>query len=73
MRRLALLVALIALPSTVNATGFTDIGDDLSRSVHERVSLDGYFRWRSEVLYNLDLDRDLTPSGVPLFLVHVGR
>ena len=43
-------------------------------SPHDRteVELHGYFRLRSESLYNLDLDRGLDPSGNPLFTVPLG-
>ena len=52
-----------------HATGFTDIGQDI-RSHHEtEVEFHGYLRTRGELLYNLDLDRGLTPSGQPLFPV----
>jgi uncharacterized protein (TIGR04551 family) len=36
------------------------------------VELSGYFRSRGEMLYNLDLDHGLTPSGAPLFPVSPG-
>ena len=36
------------------------------------VELHGYFRSRGEMLYNLDLDHGLTPSGAPLFPVPPG-
>jgi uncharacterized protein (TIGR04551 family) len=65
---LACTVALLLMPSRpAGATGFTDVGDDLASRTEAGVSLHGGFRLRGESLYNLDLDRGLTPSGKPLF------
>ena len=44
-----------------------------SRATDVAVKLDGYLRARAEDLYNLDLDRGLTPSGQPLFPVPLGN
>ncbi|MFI5302973.1 MAG: TIGR04551 family protein, partial [Polyangiales bacterium] len=55
--------------ATAHATGFTDVGEDLHARDKTEVSVDGYFRTRAEYLYNLDLDRGLTPSGQALFPV----
>ncbi|HEY3355568.1 MAG TPA: TIGR04551 family protein, partial [Polyangia bacterium] len=68
---LALLCFALALaaPRPAAATGFTDLGQDISRHTEMGVAFGGYFRLRTEGLYNLDLDRGLTPSGQPLFPV----
>ena len=68
------LVAPIALGgalfcATAHATGFTDVGDDLHPRDKTEVTLNGAFRIRAESLYNLDLDRGLTPSGQTLYPV----
>jgi uncharacterized protein (TIGR04551 family) len=63
-------IALTAmLPRSAQATGFTDIGQDLKPRDAAEVTLHGYLRTRLEALGNLDLDRGLTPSGDPLFPV----
>jgi uncharacterized protein (TIGR04551 family) len=72
MKRLAALACTFALAASTapaNATGFTDIGQDITPRQETHVDVDGYFRLRSAWLYNLDLDRGLTPSGKPLFPV----
>jgi len=51
------------------ATGFHEIGQDYKPREKTEVDLSGYLRTRGEALYNLDLDRGLTPSGTPLFPV----
>lgn len=51
------------------ATGFTDIGDDLRTHVRSMFDLHGQFRLRTEMFYNLDLDRGPTPSGQLLYPV----
>jgi uncharacterized protein (TIGR04551 family) len=51
------------------ATGFHEVGQDYLPREHTEVDLTGYLRTRGEALYNLDLDRGLTPSGQPLFPV----
>jgi hypothetical protein len=51
------------------ATGFHEIGQDYKPRERTEVELSGYFRTRGEALYNLDLDRGLTPSGLPVFPV----
>jgi uncharacterized protein (TIGR04551 family) len=64
----------VLLASTrAGATGFTDIGEDIVPRTDLGVTLDGYLRARAEDLYNLDLDRGLTPSGQPLFPVPLGN
>ena len=71
MRQLALLAVsfLIALPGTARATGFTDIGEDIARHEEFALELHGLFRFRAELLHNLDLDRGPTTSGAPIFPV----
>ncbi len=51
------------------ATGFHEIGQDYLPRDKTEVQVSGYLRTRGEALYNLDLDRGLTPSGQPLFPV----
>jgi uncharacterized protein (TIGR04551 family) len=55
--------------NVAQATGFTDIGDDLRAHVRSMFELHGAFRLRGEMFYNLDLDRGPTPSGQLLFPV----
>ncbi|MCC6527935.1 MAG: hypothetical protein IT373_35140 [Polyangiaceae bacterium] len=50
------------------AAGFTDYGADLE-SPPKIFELDGYFRTRGSLFYNLDLDRGPTPSGEIFFPV----
>ncbi len=69
MKRLILALALVLVPTTAAATGFTDIGEDIATRGDSMVEIDGYFRTRGELLNNLDLDHGLTPSGKPLFPV----
>ncbi len=66
----ASLVGLVASPAL--ATGFSDAGQDLHPRDKTEFDVHGYFRTRTEVLSNLDLDRGLTPSGQPLFPVPSG-
>jgi len=75
VRRLTVLAgaALLFAASPARATGFTDIGEDIVPRTDVAVKLDGYLRARAEDLYNLDLDRGLTPSGQPLFPVPLGN
>ncbi len=64
--------ALALAESLAGATGFTDIGEDIVPRTDTAVRVNGYMRVRGEDLYNLDLDRGLTPSGKPLFPVPFG-
>ena len=65
-----LVVALVVLaPLAVSASGFTDIGQDIEKETETVVRANGALRMRLEALYNLDLDRGLTPSGQSLFPV----
>lgn len=67
----ALLVAALLWPMAARATGFTDV-DPPAATGHTSVQLNGAFRLRGELLDNLDLDRGLTPAGLPLFPVPMG-
>lgn len=64
---IGLLVGL--LPAPTLAQGFTDIGQDVRPREATEFEIHGALRLRGEALVNLDLDRGLTPSGVPLFAV----
>jgi uncharacterized protein (TIGR04551 family) len=65
----ALLLAATAIASEARATGFTDYGQDFVPNSDAIVKLNGYYRLRADALYNLDLDRGPTPSGIPIFPV----
>ena len=67
------LVLLVLVPLTAFAAGLDDHGEDLFTREKLEVKLGGYFRVRSELLNNLDLDRGLTPSGRPLYAVPLGN
>ncbi len=43
--------------------GFTDVGQDLEGRDHPLFAVEGYYRTRGELLYDLDLSRGPTPSG----------
>jgi uncharacterized protein (TIGR04551 family) len=64
---------LLLVTPSARATGFTDIGEDIVPRTDTAVRINGYLRVRAEDLYNLDLDRGLTPSGQPLFPVPLGN
>lgn len=64
----AALTTLAAAPGA-HATGFTDIGQDLRAHRDAAFEAHGMLRARGEWLYDLDLDRGLTPSGQPLYPV----
>ncbi|MBI2892429.1 MAG: TIGR04551 family protein [Deltaproteobacteria bacterium] len=64
-------LVLASAPAPANATGFTDIGQDIVPRTETAVDVDGALRLRGQVLYNLDLDRGFGPSGEPLFPVPV--
>lgn len=71
MKRVAFasLLALLAFGSEARATGFTDYGQDFTPNQDTVVKLNGYYRMRADMLYNLDLDRGTTPDGTPIFPV----
>lgn len=62
-------VLLLSVSGSAWATGFTDAGQDLGSHAQGPIVIDGSFRVRGGVLYNLDLDRGPTPNGRPLFAV----
>ncbi|HUH01775.1 MAG TPA: TIGR04551 family protein [Kofleriaceae bacterium] len=70
-------VGLAGAQLPAHADGFAELGAELTprkyASPRDRteVILHGSMRVRGEALYNLDLDRGLTPSGDPLFPVPV--
>lgn len=64
----AFLGATAAAPHA-RATGFSERGQDYIPRERTEVDVSGYLRTRGEALYNLDLDRGLTPSGQPIFPV----
>jgi len=66
---LGLALAALAWAAPAGATGFTELGQELKPRSDVGIKLEGYFRTRGELLYNLDLDRGLTPSGQPLYPV----
>ncbi len=59
----------LAAASPAQASGFTDIGQDIESEAETTVRFSGALRARFELLYNLDLDRGLSPSGQALFPV----
>lgn len=69
VRRAAVALALALFSPHAGATGFHEIGQDFRPRERTDVEVAGYLRTRGEALYNLDLDRGLTPSGAPLFPV----
>ena len=66
------LLVLLLLANQARATGFTDLGQDIAPRRGTGISLDGSLRTRGEALWNLDLDRGLTPSGQALFPTPLG-
>jgi uncharacterized protein (TIGR04551 family) len=74
---LALVASLGPGQARADSAGFEQHVDDGSTSFASppetsSVEFSGYFRSRGEMLYNLDLDHGLTPSGAPLFPVPPG-
>lgn len=69
----ALAGALTLAPASARATGFTDIGEDIKAQTETTVKVNGTFRTRGEVLYDLDLNRGPTPSGQFLFPLPVSN
>ncbi len=65
-----LFLALVISPvSIASASGFTDIGQDIEAEAETVIRFSGALRTRFELLYNLDLDRGLSPSGQALYPV----
>ena len=70
---LGVFAALLAATTGARATGFTDIGQDITPRESAEVKVSGYLRTRGEALTNLDLDRGATPSGQLLFPVSLSE
>ncbi|HTM21489.1 MAG TPA: hypothetical protein VL172_13305, partial [Kofleriaceae bacterium] len=74
MRWMAM-AALLAVAGDARGDGLIDVGSELRArrfaGPREKTEVDlaGMLRLRGEALWNLDLDRGLTPSGQPLFPV----
>jgi uncharacterized protein (TIGR04551 family) len=66
-------VAILFVVRTASATGFTDTGEDIVPRDKFDYAVDGYLRLRGEMLYDMDLNRGLTPSGQPLFPVDLSN
>jgi uncharacterized protein (TIGR04551 family) len=62
-------LSLLLAASPAHATGFSDYGRELGAEATETVTIDGYYRVRGDLLYNLDLDRGPSPSGQLLYPV----
>jgi uncharacterized protein (TIGR04551 family) len=69
--RLLAITLICSVSVTAGATGFTDV-DPPPATGKAEVHLDGAFRVRGVLLDNLDLDRGLTPAGLPIFPVPAG-
>src|SRR5262249_20620723 len=65
----AALATTLVVAESASATGYNEIGQDYKLREKTDVQLSGYMRTRGEGLYNLDMDRGLTPSGTPIFPV----
>lgn len=66
---LAFFALVTAEPKRAQATGFTDLGEDIVAREKVTVDVAGYLRTRGTAYGNLDLDRGPTPSGQLLFPV----
>lgn len=64
-------VLVVASVGTARA-GFEELGTALGDRVDRHILWEGSFRIRSELFYNLDLDRGPTPSGELVFPVPLG-
>lgn len=73
MKHLATLamISTCLVSTTASAGNLREVGDDFDEFRESVVQVNGYFRARGEALYNLDLDRGLTPSGEALFQVPI--
>lgn len=67
----ALTTALTLATAPAQATGFTDVGEDIKAQTETAIKVTGTMRVRGAAFYNLDLDRGPTPSGQLLFPVPV--
>jgi len=72
MKRASVIACALLITGRANATGFTDVGQDLKPRERSEVRVEGNFRVRGELLRNLDLDRGLSPSGQSLFPINEG-
>lgn len=69
-RTFGLTLALALAPATAQAQArFEELGTHLGDRVDRLIHWHGAFRTRSNLFWNLDLDRGPTPSGAPLFPV----
>ena len=62
-------VASLAAPALAQRSGYTDVGQAIEAEAETVLEAHGALRVRAEALYNLDLDRGLSPSGQSLFPV----
>jgi len=67
-----LAVLILSGVSSLAQADFTDLGQDIASETHTVVRFSGSLRTRLSLLYNLDLDRGLSPSGQALFPVPLG-
>ena len=65
------LVTALAWGGDAQAQNFSELGQDLTPAKASTVDLSGMLRLRGDMLYNLDLDHGLTPSGKPLYPVPI--
>ena len=68
-KMLICLVVALCLPAPTKATGFEEIAQALGHRSKGWWSAHGVLRTRQTLLYNLDLDHGLTPSGQSLYPV----
>jgi uncharacterized protein (TIGR04551 family) len=61
------MISTLFVSTTAWAGDFSEVGDDFDEFRESVIQVNGYFRARGEALYNLDLDRGLTPSGRAIF------
>ena len=66
---LVLLGSSLAVSAQAQRSVYTDVGQAIEAEADTTIQAHGALRTRAEALYNLDLDRGLTPSGQALFPV----
>ena len=66
MRSLIVLF-LVLIADVVDAQHFMEVGEGLYKRDEMKIHLNGALRLRGSMLYNLDLDRGITPSGHTLY------
>ena len=66
---LVLLGSALAVSAQAQSSVYTDVGQAIEAEADTTIQAHGALRTRAEALYNLDLDRGLTPSGQALFPV----